>query len=109
MVDLPFEELAGHLGLREVVDAGGTAAPRCLGKFDELEAGDLAEDLAGLAGDLLAVAEVARIVVGSAGRLRARSRGQALLGEELGDVAALRGERSPFRCVEQRLLARGMV
>ena len=64
MLHLAFEELVGHLGLREVVDAGATAAPTALGQFHELHAGDGPEQRARLGGDFLAVAEVAGVVVG---------------------------------------------
>ncbi len=62
--DLADEELFRLLGLGNVVDASATAAPVGLGKFDELEAGDQFEQIAGLLGNLLAVRQVAGVVVG---------------------------------------------
>ena len=67
VVELALLEFPGHFGLDEVVDAGAAAAPHRLGQRHEVEAGDGGEELAGLCGDFLAVAEVAGVVVGDAG------------------------------------------
>ena len=64
VVELAFGEFCGHLGLGEVVGAGSAAAPIGLDEVDELEPGDHAENFAGLVADLLAVGEVAGVVVG---------------------------------------------
>ena len=61
------EEFGGLLGLGDVIDAGAAAAPRGFWEFGEGEAGDEFEELAGLGGDFLAVAEVAGFVVGDGG------------------------------------------
>ena len=71
VVELSLEELVGHLGLDEVVDARAAAAPHRLGQRLDVEAGDFREQLARLHGDLLPVAEMAGVVIGDAG-LRAR-------------------------------------
>jgi len=74
VLHLAFEELVGHLGLREVVDARAAAAPVALGQFHELHTGDGFQQRARLGGDFLAVAEVAGLVVGDQGfRLRVES------------------------------------
>ena len=36
VIQLSLEELVGHFGLDEVVDAGAAAAPGAFGQFDEL-------------------------------------------------------------------------
>ena len=67
VVDFALEKLVGHLGLDEVVDAGAAAAPHRFGEGLYLQAGNFAEQLAGLGSDFLAVAEVAGVVVGDRG------------------------------------------
>jgi hypothetical protein len=61
--DLADEELFGLLGLGNVIDAGATAAPIGLREFDELKAGYQLKQVARLLGDLLAVRQVAGVVV----------------------------------------------
>ncbi len=61
--DLADEELFGLLGLSNVIDAGAAAAPIGFGEFDELKAGDQLKEVARLLGDLLAVRQVAGVVV----------------------------------------------
>ena len=74
VLHLAFEELVGHLGLREVVNARAAAAPVALGQFHELHTGDGFQQRARLGGDFLAVAEVAGLVVSHHGfRLRVES------------------------------------
>lgn len=41
MIHLPFEQLARHFGLSEVIDASATATPSGFGQFDEAHARDL--------------------------------------------------------------------
>ena len=39
MLNLPFEKVARHFRLDQVIDACAAAAPGALGKFDEFEMG----------------------------------------------------------------------
>ena len=62
------------LGLDEVVDPGAAAAEMLLGRLDELEAGDRAEQRARLVADALGMAEVARLLEGDSKLERMQSR-----------------------------------
>src|SRR5262245_19925561 len=62
--DLPLQELARHLGLEQIVDAGAAAAEIAVAELHELEPGDAREELARLLAHALAVGEMAGIVVG---------------------------------------------
>ncbi len=68
VVEFAVAEPPGGLGLGDGVDAGAAAAPGGFGGFAEFEAGDGAEDGAGLGRDFLAVAEVAGLVIGDGRR-----------------------------------------
>ena len=70
VLELPIEQFVGHLWLNDVVDAGAPAAPRAFGQFDQAEIGNRAQELPGLRGNLLAMAKMARLVIGD--RLRGR-------------------------------------
>ncbi len=59
-------ETLGHLGLGNVVAAGGAATDFAFIERDQFQAGDHFQELAGLLADLLAVAQVAGIVIGGA-------------------------------------------
>ncbi len=63
VAELALLEPRGGGRLREVVDAGAAAAPGGLGAFAQLDAGERAENRAGLGGDFLAVAEMAGVVI----------------------------------------------
>src|SRR5690606_42116959 len=89
---LAAAELAGGFGIDEVVDTGGAAAEVRLGDLRNVQAGDGAQELAGLGSHALSVRQVAGVVVGDRHRQRmARSRGTEL-DEHLADVADLLGE-----------------
>ena len=62
--DLADEELFGLLGLGDIIDAGAAAAPIGFGEFDKLEPRNELKEVARLLGDLLAVCQVAGVVVG---------------------------------------------
>ena len=62
--ELAVEELVGHFRLHDVVDASAAAAPEALRQLYQLEVGDEPQELAWLGGDLLAMREVAGLVVG---------------------------------------------
>ena len=61
---LKVEELARHFGLGDVVDTGAAAAGVGLVHLDQFQAGDLLKQFAGLKAHLLAVGEMAGVVVG---------------------------------------------
>ena len=61
--DLTHEELFRLLGLGDVINPGAPAAPVGLGKFDELQARDEFKEVPRLLGDLLAMRQVAGVVV----------------------------------------------
>src|SRR5215470_4997862 len=94
VADLAPEQARGHLGLREVVDAGRAAAPVGLGELDEAELRDLAQQLSRRALDLLAVHDVARVVIGHGQGHRTQRSAQGRGHEELGDVLD-RGREAP--------------
>ena len=75
--DLADQELFGLLGLGDVVDASASAAPVGLREFDEFQAGDQFEQVAGLLGDLLSMRQVTGIVVGDGEVAQACARGAA--------------------------------
>ena len=83
---LPLAELRGGLGLDEVVDPGAPAADRLLGRLDELEARDRAEQRARRVADPLRVAEVAGVLVGDPQRELVPLGARLELGEQLVDV-----------------------
>ena len=64
--DLTDEELFRLLGLGDVIDAGAPAAPVGFGELDEFEARDELQEVARLLGDLLAMRQVAGVVVSDA-------------------------------------------
>ena len=64
VLELAVQELVGHLRLDDVVDAGAAAAPGALRQLDQLQVRDQAQQLARLGGDLLAVRQVAGLVIG---------------------------------------------
>ena len=74
VVHLAAAEPLRHLGLGEVVGPRRAAADLALLERDQLQAGDHPEQLPGLAADLLAVAEVAGVVIGHLHRQRMRRR-----------------------------------
>ena len=69
---LAVEQFRGLLGLGDVVDAGAAAAPVGFRQVDHLQPGDGIEDGARLVDHLLAVAQVAALVVGGAVETAAR-------------------------------------
>ncbi len=77
--DLADEELFGLLGLGNVVDASAAAAPIGLGEFHELESRDELEQVARLLRDLLAVRQVAGVVVCDGEFAQARARSAAIV------------------------------
>src|SRR4030095_12855191 len=90
--DLSLLQARGHLRLREVVGAGGAAAPVRFLQLDDPQSGDLGEQRPRLRPNLLPVGDVTWIVIGH-GPLHRRERpAQRLLGEELRDVAHARRE-----------------
>ena len=91
-VELPLEELPGDLGLHEVVDAGRSAAEVRLGKLDQPEPRDRAQDRARRLPDALAVGEMAGLVVGHR-EVERSSRLRQVLREELASRPA-RARRS---------------
>src|SRR3954466_12357237 len=93
---LAVPELLGRFGVEDVPDAGRAAADVLLRDLSQLDAGDAAEQLAGLVADALRVAEVAGVVVRDTHRQRMAGRDGACLGEDLRDVADPVGERAGF-------------
>ena len=89
------QQAVGHLGLRQVVDAGRAAAPVGLRQVHHSQPGTWASSCAGLAADLLAVHDVTGIVIRHRHRHRAQRPAQRLAREELGDV--LHGARQSAR------------
>src|SRR6059036_2872225 len=61
--DLELEQLAGHAGLEQVVDAGAAAAEVAVGELHELEPRDPPEQLARLLPHPLTVSQVAGVVI----------------------------------------------
>jgi hypothetical protein len=61
--DLTDEELFRLLWLGDIINPGAPAAPVGLGKFDELQARDEFKEVPRLLGDLLAMRQVAGVVV----------------------------------------------
>ena len=92
---LAVAELLRGVRLDEVVDAGAAAAQLLLGRLDELELRDRAQQRPRLGAHALRVAEVAGLLVGDAQRQRVPLRRTAR-GDELRDV----GDRQ----VEARVL-----
>ena len=88
-------ELRRGLRLDEVVDAGRAAAQLPLGRLEQLEAGDRAQQARGCCAHLLGVGEVAGVVVGDAQRQRMARRALVVLGEELVHVARSWPRRPP--------------
>lgn len=85
-------ESVGGVGLDEIVDACGAAADGGFWNFGEFNAGDVCEQLAGLAANTLRVLEMAGIVERYA-HAQGISRGaRREFGENFGDVFALCGE-----------------
>ena len=82
VAQLALEEVVGHFGLDEIVDACAAAAPGAFGQFDQVQSGNGFKKLAGLSRNFLAVAEVAGFVVGD-GRVRCPpfSRDDAIAGD----------------------------
>ena len=102
---LALAELAGRLGVQQVVGTGAAAADLGLDQLAQLDAGDAAQQPARLVAHALGVREVARVLVGDRHRQRVPLRDRAQLVEQLGDVARLRGQRGralgPARLVAQ--------
>lgn len=63
VVCFALANLLGQVGLQQVVDARGAAAIVAAACLNEVDLGDLLAQLARLAGDALAVAQVARVIV----------------------------------------------
>jgi len=61
---LALGELARRLGVEQVVRASAPAADFGLGQLSQLDAGDAAQEPAGLVADALCVRQVARVLVG---------------------------------------------
>ena len=90
MVELALEELLGHFGLDEIINARAAATPHRLGQRGHLDAGNAFEEFAGLGRDLLAVAKMAGVVVGDLGvRGRFLRRAEVDLDEIFADVLEL--------------------
>ena len=83
---LAVAEVAGGLGLHDVVDAGAAAADVLLGGLDDLERGDPPQHRLPRGGQPLRVAQVARVLVGDHQRQRVERAARALV-EELREVA----------------------
>jgi hypothetical protein len=73
VADFTIEEQTSLLGLRERVDTRRAAAPRRLGQFHQRDTGQQSEQRARLPRDLLAMNQVARLVIGHRGRALGRS------------------------------------
>ncbi len=81
----------------QIIDARAATADIRLGWLGHLELGYLAKQRARLAGDALAVAQVAGVVIGDPRRNRMAWRAWRLAGQQFRDVAHLRRERlRPF-------------
>ncbi len=63
VIELAFKELAGHLGLDQVIYSGTAAARGTLGQLNEPQVRYGLKELPGLCGDLLSVSEVTGFVV----------------------------------------------
>ena len=87
-IELGAQLRIGHLGMRQVVDAGAAAAPVGIGKLDEFDAGKRAQQLARRRAHLLRVREVAGVVVPDAQKVRTAPRAllQSLAGVEWVDL-----------------------
>ena len=89
--DLAVAQLGGDRRLQDVVGAGRAAAQVALGDLHHREAG-VAQQLARLVDDALAVLHRAGRVIGDAQRRPALGRAHVVAAEELGDVAGHGGE-----------------
>ena len=88
VVHLAAAEPLGHLGLGQVVGPGGAAADLASPRAGPARGrGSSPSSWRGWVADLLAVAEVAGVVIGHLHRQRVRRRDRAERDEELGDVA----------------------
>ena len=87
VTELSLCELRGHVGMLEVVRAGGAATDFAFGQWDDFQAGDLCQQFSRLGGDALCVGEVAGVVVGDGFVDRLLDRRQAKLEKHLADVA----------------------
>ena len=63
VLEFALQELIGHCGLQEVIDAGAAATPGAFGQLDQPQIGNGAQEAAGLGHDFLAVRQVAGLVV----------------------------------------------
>lgn len=81
------EQIESRLGLGDVVDAGGSAAVVRPLHLHQLDTGDGANQFAWGFADLLAVEEMAGVLIGDAERQRVEGRHEAEVGEKFGDVA----------------------
>src|SRR5205085_11488071 len=90
--DLPLQDRAREVGLRDVIGPGAAAAPVRLLERDDLETRYRREQRAWLFADLLTVQQVTRIVPGDAPGERARRLAHPKVAEELGRVPDLRGK-----------------
>src|SRR5215831_6411634 len=88
---LPPTERIGDAGLEKIVHAGTAAAEVALAKLDEAKSGDPLEEIARLSLDLLAVHQVARVVIGH--RRVDRAERQIPLAQHLRDISHLPRER----------------
>src|SRR5213082_2278350 len=90
--DLPLQDRARQVGLRDVIGPGAAAAPVRLLERDDLETGYRRKQRAWLLADLLTVQQVTRIVPRDARRKSARRLSRSEVAEELGRVLDLRGK-----------------
>src|SRR6185503_11717514 len=85
VLHLSVQELAGHLGLRQVVNPGAAATPVGFRQLDEFQPGNGPQKLAGLRDDALPVAQVTTLMVRDRLRRGARGRLEADLREPFVD------------------------
>lgn len=64
VIDFSLQEFIGHHRLDDIVDTGAAAAPVAFGQLNQFQVRNGVEDGAWLAGDLLAVGQVAAFMVG---------------------------------------------
>src|SRR5262249_6301595 len=80
-LDLAPPELRGDLGLEEIVDTRAAAAKVAVGQLHERQPGNAPQELSRLRAHLLAVSEVAGVVVGDS--LPQLAQGQLRVDEDL--------------------------
>jgi len=91
VVHFAFENLHREVVLQDVVGAGAAATEVSVGHLDELESQGF-EELPGRGTDLLAMREVAGVLVSDAGGNFFAWRAQAEVSEKFGDIFGLFGE-----------------